>query len=58
MEGTYYFSQGRLIHNVSSKKNGDIIKDIADFKDISNSNNKDNSIFNFKVFNASFLRYK
>ena len=56
LEGIYYFSQGRLIYNVPSKKNGDCMKDKVESKD--NSNNKCDSIFNFKIFNASILRYK
>jgi hypothetical protein len=65
MDDIYYFSQGRLIHNVPYKK---IVKtksvndamDINDAKDVINvkKNDEEKSIFNFKIFNASILRYK
>jgi hypothetical protein len=59
MEDIYYFSQGRLIHNVPYKKFVDtnvmVMKDTTDVKEV---NEKNNNIFNFKVFNASILRYK
>jgi hypothetical protein len=65
MDGIYYFSQGRLIHNVPYKK---IVKtksvkdamDINDAKEVNDvkKNDEEKSIFNFKIFNASILRYK
>ena len=65
MDGIYYFSQGRLIHNVSCKKNVETksvkdAMDINDAKDVINvkKNDEEKSIFNFKIFNASILRYK
>jgi hypothetical protein len=65
MEDIYYFSQGRLIHNVPYKKFVDtnvmVMKDTTDIKEVKNVkevNEKNNNIFNFKVFNASILRYK
>lgn len=58
MEDIYYFSQGRLIHNVPYKKFVDT-KDVDNVKDLKDTNdNKGKSIFNFKIFNASILRYK
>lgn len=67
MEDIYYFSQGRLIHNVTYKKFVDIksvnvnVKDLMEIdnvKDMKEPANKCKSILNFKVFNASMLRYK
>jgi hypothetical protein len=65
MDDIYYFSQGRLIHNVPYKKFVETksVKDAMDInvaKDVNdvNKNDKDKSIFNFKIFNASILRYK
>jgi hypothetical protein len=66
MEDIYYFSQGRLIHNVPYKKFVDTksVKDMKDlievdnFKDMKEPVNKCKSILNFKIFNASILRYK
>jgi len=67
MENIYYFSQGRLIHNVPYTKFVDPkgINDTKDDKDIkdtnnTNSNTKDSgyNIFNFQIFNPSRLRYK
>jgi hypothetical protein len=60
MEDIYYFSQGRLIHNVSYKKieNTKETKEIKDKKDVNDANNKGNNLFNFKIFNASILRYR
>jgi hypothetical protein len=57
MEDIYYFSQGRLIHNVPYKKFVDTT-DIKEVKNVKEVNEKKNNIFNFKVFNASILRYK
>ena len=57
MEDIYYFSQGRLIHNVPYKKFVDT-KDVDNVKDKVINDNKGKSIFNFKIFNASILRYK
>lgn len=61
MENIYYFSQGRLIHNVPYTKFVDP-KGINDTKDAHNTNSKttDNgyNIFNFQIFNPSRLRYK
>ena len=63
MEDIYYFSQGRLIHNVPYKKfekTKEIkeIKDVKNTKDVKDANNKGNNLFNFKIFNASILRYR
>lgn len=60
MEDIYYFSQGRLIHNVPYKKfeNTKETKEIKDKKDVNDANNKGNNLFNFKIFNASILRYR
>jgi len=65
MDDIYYFSQGRLIHNVPYKKFVEIksvnnAMDINDAKDVNDvkKNDKKKSIFNFKIFNASILRYK
>jgi hypothetical protein len=65
MDDIYYFSQGRLIHNVPCKKfvetkSVNNAMDINDAKDVINvkKNDKEKSIFNFKIFNASILRYK
>jgi hypothetical protein len=67
MEDIYYFSQGRLIHNVTYKKFVDTksvnvsVKDLMEIdniKDMKEPTNKCKSILNFKVFNASMLRYK
>jgi len=65
MEDIYYFSQGRLIHNVTYKKFVDTkdvnVKDLIEIdnvKDMKETANKCKSIFNFKIFNASILRYK
>ena len=60
MEDIYYFSQGRLIHNVPYKKfeKTKETTEIKDTKDVKDSNNKGNNLFNFKIFNASILRYK
>lgn len=66
MEDIYYFSQGRLIHNVPYKKFVDTkdvnvmmdTKDVDNVKDKVINDNKGKSIFNFKIFNASILRYK
>ena len=66
MENTYYFSQGRLIHNIPYKKfvdpkgmneANDINKEIHS---VNNSKTKDSgyNIFNFQIFNPSRLRYK
>ena len=65
MENTYYFSQGRLIHNVSYTKFVDP-KGMNEANDINeeihnaNSKTKDSgyNIFNFQIFNPSRLRYK
>ena len=57
MEDIYYFSQGRLIHNVTYKK-FENTKEIKDKKDVNDANNKGNNLFNFKIFNASILRYR
>lgn len=57
MEDIYYFSQGRLIHNVPYKK-FENTKEIKDKKDVNDANNKGNNLFNFKIFNASILRYR
>ena len=60
----YYFSQGRLIHNVPYTKFVDPkgINDTKEAKDThnTNSNTKDSgyNIFNFQIFNPSRLRYK
>ena len=51
MEDIYYFSQGRLIYNVPYKK-------IEEITDVNDANNKGNNLFNFKIFNASILRYR
>jgi hypothetical protein len=65
MEDIYYFSQGRLIHNVPYKKLVDTksvnVKDLMEIdnvKDMKEPANKCKSILNFKIFNASILRYK
>jgi hypothetical protein len=63
MEDIYYFSQGRLIHNVSYKKIENTketkeTKETKDKKDVNDANNKGNNLFNFKIFNASILRYR
>ena len=72
MEDIYYFSQGRLIHNVPYKKFVDtnVMKDTTDIKEVKDImevkevkevnevNEKGNNILNFKIFNASILRYK
>ena len=64
MENIYYFSQGRLIHNVPYTKFVDPkgINDTKDDKDTNNTNSetKDSgyNIFNFQIFNSSRLRYK
>ena len=71
MDDIYYFSQGRLIHNVPYKKFVEIksvkdamdindAKDVNDVNDVNDvkKNDKKKSIFNFKIFNASILRYK
>ena len=60
MEDIYYFSQGRLIHNVPYKKfeKTKETTEIKDTKDVKDSNNKGNNLFNFKIFNASILRYR
>ena len=63
MEDIYYFSQGRLIHNVPYKKFVDTketkeTKETKDKKDVNDANNKGNNLFNFKIFNASILRYR
>ena len=60
MEDIYYFSQGRLIHNVPYKKfeKTKDTKEIKDKKDVNDANNKGNNLFNFKIFNASILRYR
>lgn len=65
MENIYYFSQGRLIHNVPYTKFVDP-KGMNEAKDINeeihsaNSKTKDSgyNIFNFQIFNPSRLRYK
>jgi hypothetical protein len=66
MDDIYYFSQGRLIHNVPCKKfvktksvkDAMDINDAKDVKDVKDTNIKGNNLFNFKIFNASILRYK
>ena len=60
MEDIYYFSQGRLIHNVPYKKfeKTKETTEIKDKKDVNDANNKGNNLFNFKIFNASILRYR
>ena len=64
MEDIYYFSQGRLIHNVPYKKFENTketkeTKETKDKKDVNDANNKGNNLFNFKkIFNASILRYR
>ena len=65
MEDIYYFSQGRLIHNIPYKKFVETksVKDSIDINDAKNvndvkKNDKGASTFNFKIFNASILRYK
>ena len=67
MENIYYFSQGRLIHNVPSTKFVDPkgINDTKDAKDDKNTHNTNSNtkdigynIFNFQIFNPSRLRYK
>lgn len=65
MENTYYFSQGRLIHNVPYTKFVDP-KRINETKNTNeeihsvNNKTKDSgyNIFNFQIFNPSRLRYK
>jgi hypothetical protein len=61
----YYFSQGRLIHNVPytkfvGPKEMNETKNTKEEKDSMNSKTKDNgyNIFNFQIFNPSRLRYK
>ena len=65
MEDIYYFSQGRLIHNIPYQKFVETksVKDAIDINDAKNvndvkKNDKGMSIFNFKIFNASILQYK
>ena len=67
MENMYYFSQGRLIHNIPYKKFVDPTgmneaKEAKEEKDIHsvNSKKKDNryNIFNFQIFYPIRLRYK
>ena len=60
MEDIYYFSQGRLIHNVPYKKfeSTKETTEIKDKKDVNDANNKGNNLFNFKIFNACILRYR
>lgn len=65
MENIYYFSQGRLIHNVPYTKFVDPkgmneTKNTKEEIHSTNSKTKDNgyNIFNFQIFNPSRLRYK
>jgi hypothetical protein len=61
MENMYYFSQGRLIHNVPYTKFVDP-KEMNETNDKHsvNSKTKDSgyNIFDFQIFNPSRLRYK
>jgi hypothetical protein len=64
MQNMYYFSQGRLIHNVPNKKfvdpKGMNEANETNDKHSGNSKTKDNgyNIFNFQIFYPSRLRYK
>jgi hypothetical protein len=67
MEDIYYFSQGRLIHNLPYKKFIDPkelnkTNDVIQEKELHNINSKPkdikSKIFNFQIFYPSILRYK
>ena len=63
MDGTYYFSQGRLISTYPYKN--DDTKEIKETKDTDNENKDKNDDwmkifkgYKFQIFSPSILRYK